>query len=496
MAILYLATDAVIRKELQRYFRRGGLTRIRKDVYVDTDDIVEIEDTLREEWVRVANFLFVDPLAVYRTAVELRPVNNRVYLMVATGARRTVDVGPVQFTIEAGDIEHGVEPLGLEMKRSNLARQLLENLTSTRTKPGSKKKLGYEWVESQLLDVVTRRGEAGLNQLRAETVTLAVQLGRGKQQQQLCKMVSAVLKTHQVNGVLHGGASITLAAGMPFDEERVTRFAAFSAYLSRIELAEIPYVYDTAGWRRLAFYESYFSNYIEGTRFTIDEAEEIFTSEQAQYERHEDSHDLLSHVEIAGDQAEMTRLPESTNSLIDILKSRHSVLLAQRPNKHPGLFKVRANKAGSTQFVTPENLQGTLVQGFEIYSELPKGIRRALFMHFFITECHPFDDGNGRLARIMMNAELVAADKHKIIVPTVCRDNYLGGLRQATRQNKFRTITKVLHQLQQYSASINWSDYDDAKTQLLSVAAEQEADDGLMKFIKQLSRFTGDYQAG
>ena len=275
MAILYLATDAVIRKELQRYFRRGGLTRIRKDVYVDTDDIVEIEDTLREEWVRVANFLFVDPLAVYRTAVELRPVNNRVYLMVATGARRTVDVGPVQFTILAGDIEHGVEPLGLEMKRSNLARQLLENLTSTRTKPGSKKKLGYEWVESQLLDVVTRRGEAGLNQLRAETVTLAVQLGRGKQQQQLCKMVSAVLKTHQVNGVLHGGASIALAAGMPFDEERVTRFAAFSAYLSRIELAEIPYVYDTAGWRRPAFYESYFSNYIEGTRFTIDEAEKF-----------------------------------------------------------------------------------------------------------------------------------------------------------------------------------------------------------------------------
>ena len=139
MAILYLATDAVIRKELQRYFRRGGLTRIRKDVYVDTDDIVEIEDTLREEWVRVANFLFVDPLAVYRTAVELRPVNNRVYLMVATGARRTVDVGPVQFTILAGDIEHGVEPLGLEMKRSNLARQLLENLTSDAYKTWFKK---------------------------------------------------------------------------------------------------------------------------------------------------------------------------------------------------------------------------------------------------------------------------------------------------------------------------------------------------------------------
>ena len=496
MASLFLATDAAIRKELQRHFRRGRLTRVRKDVYVDTDDIVEIEDLLREEWVRIANFLFVDPLAVYRTAVELRPANNRVYLMVATGTRRTVAVGSVQFTVEAGDIEHGFERFGLEMKRSTLARRLLENLTSTRTKPGSKKKLGHEWVESQLLNVVSRHGETGLNQLRDETVTLAARLGQAKQQQQLSKMISAILKTHPVNGVLHVDASIALAAGLPFDEERVTRIAAYSAYLSRIELAEIPFEYDTAGWRRLAFYESYFSNYIEGTRFTIDEAEYIVTSEQTQYERHEDSHDLLSHIDITGDHAEMTRLPDSANSLIDILKSRHSVLLAQRPGKRPGLFKIRINQVGSAQFVAPEKLKGTLVQGFEIYNELPTGIRRALFMHFFITECHPFDDGNGRLARIMMNAELVAADKHKIIVPTVCRDNYLGGLRQATRQNKFRTITKVLHQLQQYSASVNWSDYDDARTQLLSVAADQEADDGLMKFNKQLSRFTGDYQAG
>ena len=28
-------------------------------------------------------------------------------------------------------------------------------------------------------------------------------------------------------------------------------------------------------------------------------------------------------------------------------------------------------------------------------------------MQFLISEVHPFDDGNGRLSRIMMNAELV-----------------------------------------------------------------------------------------
>ena len=96
----------------------------------------------------------------------------------------------------------------------------------------------------------------------------------------------------------------------------------------------------------------------------------------------------------------------------------------------------------------------------------------------------------------MMNGELVATDQHKIIVPTVCRENYLGGLRRATRQDSFRILTKVLHQLQQYSAARNWSDYGDVKTQLLNHAANQEADDGLMVFNKQLSQYAGDYQAG
>lgn len=58
------------------------------------------------------------------------------------------------------------------------------------------------------------------------------------------------------------------------------------------------------------------------------------------------------------------------------------------------------------------------------------------------------DDGNGRLGRIMLNAELAAANEHKILVPTVARDNYLNGQRDATRKGEFRTIAKVLYQLQ------------------------------------------------
>ena len=496
MATLHLVTDVSARDALQRRFRRGELTRVRNGIYVDSHDPAEIAGVIYNEWATIADFLFNNPIAVYRTAFELKPVNDRVYLMTPGGKRRTVSVGLLQLSIEAGNVEYGVEPFKLSMRRSNVLRQLLENLTSARTIKGFKKKLGREWVESQLLNEVTVRGESGLNRLRDETDALAPLLGLEKEQRQLDKMVSAILKTHSIDGVLTTRAGLAHALGKPFDRQRLERFSALSSYLNKLDLNECSYSYDNAGWRNLAFFESYFSNYIEGTQFTIDEAEDIISSGQALYQRHEDSHDLLSHIDISHDHAEMTRTPDNAGSFIDILKTRHSIFLAQRPDKQPGQFKDVPNRAGATYFVLPEQVEGTLLQGFNLYERVRAGIKRALFMHFLVAEVHPFNDGNGRMARIMMNAELVASDQHKIIVPTVCRENYLGGLRQATRQDSFRTITKVLHQLQQYSAERNWSDYNDVKTQLLTHAADREANDGLMIFNKQLSQYTGNYQAG
>ena len=162
----------------------------------------------------------------------------------------------------------------------------------------------------------------------------------------------------------------------------------------------------------------------------------------------------------------------------------------------PGEFKEKENRAGNTLFVEPDKVEGTLIKGFDIYKKIPEGIKRAFFIHFLIAEIHPFIDGNGRMARIMMNAELVSNDLFKIIVPTVCRDNYLNGMRQASRYDKFRAITKTLHQLSQFSASVDWVDYNDARQYLEDNKADNEPDTGMMTFNKLLRNFKGDYQAG
>ena len=494
MTNLYLAINEEARRDLQKRYNRQELYRVRNGIYVDTDVPEEVENITLNKWIEIANFLFDNPIAVYRTAAELGPHNHRVYLMVAVGERRSVQVGPLKLTIEAGIIDKGIELFDPNMQRSNVPRQLLENLTLSRAKSGDKKTLGAEWVEDQLLKEVKIRGEKGLIQLRDEANELAQVLRLKKEHDKLNKMISAILATYPAEGILQTRAGIAFAAGEPFDTHRTDLFQQFKIYLEKLDLTMIPYEYNKSAWRSLCFFESYYSNYIEGTKFTLDEAENIVSTGEASYERHEDSHDLLSHIEIASDLAEMNRVPDNAMSLIDILKVRHGVLLSKRPDKRPGEFKEKPNEAGNSLFVLPDMVEGTLVQGFEIYASIPEGIKRALFMHFLIAECHPFDDGNGRMARIMMNAELVATDHHKIIVPIVCRDNYLDSLRDVTRRSRFRTTVKVLHQLQQYTASLDWKFYDDVRTTLEDNGANKEPNEGLMIFNRQLRNYNGDYQ--
>jgi Fic family protein len=79
-------------------------------------------------------------------------------------------------------------------------------------------------------------------------------------------------------------------------------------------------------------------------------------------------------------------------------------------------------------------------------------------MMFFIAEVHPFTDGNGRIARIMMNAELVAEGEHRIIVPTVYRNNYLVALKALTHNRQPQPLLRTLDFAQRYTALVDWSD--------------------------------------
>ncbi len=114
--------------------------------------------------------------------------------------------------------------------------------------------------------------------------------------------------------------------------------------------------------------------------------------------------------------------------------------------------------------------------GFEHLGELDTPWQRAVSVMFLVSEVHPFDDGNGRMARIMMNAELTAGNQARIIIPTVFRKDYLGGFiaQRFTRDDDPSVLVKALRYAHDYTAGIDFSDVPTATSQLEETHAFDE----------------------
>jgi len=474
---------------------KGELKRIRQGIYTDAD-WPEIPRLLNSQWHEVVTRLYPGAIVSHATSVLLRPQNKVVHITASVKVRKKVPISDALIIeVHPGDTTQLTQPFMPALFRSAPARYLLENLQIAHSNVVAPRALGREWVETELCKLLERYGEAEINRIRDDARQYSVTANLAREFRQLDALIGALLSTRPM-AALATPAGIAMAKKTPFDQNRIELFDALARYLSQCELPIRGYAYNKTNWRNLAFYESYFSNYIEGTEFEIDEAEKIVFEKTEILNRHQDSRDVLSVFDVVHDYTEMSTVPDSADELLQLIKQRHALIMHARPEKRPGELKLKPNKAGDTLFVLPENLEGTLAQAFPRYQQLTPGIARAIFMQFMIAECHPFDDGNGRLARIMMNAELVCTEQHKIIVPTVHRDSYLNGLRQATRSGRFRTLTKVFADLQAYTGSIPWGDYGEARATLESHYADRLPDDGVAVFNKQISAFKIALPAG
>ena len=116
--------------------------------------------------------------------------------------------------------------------------------------------------------------------------------------------------------------------------------------------------------------------------------------------------------------------------------------------------------------VAPELVKGTLAQGYMYYCSLTDPLARALFMMYLVSEVHPFDDGNGRTARAMMNAELVAAGICRIVIPGVYRNEYIASLKLLSNHRDATAFLRVMDSAQEFVSRIDFSDLVTARQTL------------------------------
>jgi Fic family protein len=179
----------------------------------------------------------------------------------------------------------------------------------------------------------------------------------------------------------------------------------------------------------------------------------------------------------------MSITPASPEELLKILLYRHKILMGARISKKPGEFKDKNNRAGETHFVDQTLVKGTLVKGFDYYQALTDPFAKAAYIMFLISEVHPFLDGNGRAARVMMNAELVKQGQTKIIIPTVYREDYIGAIRRLTRQQDPNAYIRMLQRAHVFSSTITGEDMNAMQTHLEASNAFKEHDKAKLRII-------------
>jgi Fic family protein len=199
---------------------------------------------------------------------------------------------------------------------------------------------------------------------------------------------------------------------------------------------------------------NYHSNAIEGNTLTLGETRAfLLYGITAQGKRFRDYLDIRGHHEAIGYLEELVRGAEMLSEAA--IRELHRILLVEpydvdavtpdgRPTRRRialGQYKTAPNHVRTTTgethfFATPQEtpaLMGELLAWYrrEAAASVLHPLVLAASFHYRFVVIHPFDDGNGRMARLLTNLILMQHGFVPLIVPLERRGEYLLALEKA-----------------------------------------------------------------
>jgi hypothetical protein len=473
------ASTAAISHRVRKGVALGAIKKLAPRLYTTAVNDPPEQVIRRNLWPVVA-LVAPGTVIAHRTAFEMAPAEKGTIFLSAPYPRRFTLPGLQIRLIRGPGPLDGDQPFLQGLWLASRPRAFLEVLMPTRVSAGVTRGLLAEIVEEKLEQLLQREDEAALNRLRDAARKLAPQLGADAAFAKLDSLIRSLLGTRKSK--LSAPTAIARATGNPYDSQRLACFQTLHKELLAWGGVSRPDITPTdSSFTNLAFFDAYFSNFIEGTEFEVEEAHAIVFDGKIPATHPADAKDVLATYRIVGSRTFMGRSVQafgSYESFEDAVRGAHADMLTARPDKRPGLFKEIANRAGNTLFVDPSLVRGTLRHGFELARSLPTAFARAAMLMFVLAEVHPFDDGNGRIARAFMNAELVAAQARRALVLTVIRSDYLSALRAMTFNNVAQPLIETLNRAQEYSQRIDFTSYDHAVAVLKATNAFEEPVDG------------------
>lgn len=206
---------------------------------------------------------------------------------------------------------------------------------------------------------------------------------------------------------------------------------------------------------------TYNSNHIEGSRLTHDQTRYIFETNTVGIEsesvRVDDIIETTNHfrcIDLIIDRAE-ERLTES------LIKELHAILKQGTSDSRKewfavGDYKRLPNEVGGNETTAPEDVHREIKTLLKEYNSIKrKSFEDIINLHQRFEAIHPFQDGNGRVGRLVMFKECLANG----IVPFIISDEfkmfYYRGLREWPRIKEYLRDTCLTAQ-DNYKAALDY----------------------------------------
>lgn len=206
---------------------------------------------------------------------------------------------------------------------------------------------------------------------------------------------------------------------------------------------------------------TYNSNHMEGSRLTHDQTRYIFETNTIGIENDiiniDDIIETSNHfrcIDIIIDSAKNTLTEKYIKELHGVLKS--GTTDSRKDWFNVGEYKKLPNEVGGSETTSPEDVSTEMKKLLEFYKAKSKiSFEDILEFHVMFEKIHPFQDGNGRVGRLIMFKECL---KHNI-VPFIIEDNlkmfYYRGLKEWSREKGFLTDTCLTAQ-DKYKAYLDY----------------------------------------
>lgn len=192
---------------------------------------------------------------------------------------------------------------------------------------------------------------------------------------------------------------------------------------------------------------TYSSNAIEGNTLTLRETSEVIShgvtvSGKPLRDHLEavDHHNALAWMyDIAGSDQPLTPM---------VVRNLHQLVLAKSKPEIAGQLAVtrRAISGSTVSFPDANEVPSLLSDLGDWLRRAPNTPRQAFDAHYRLVTLHPFDDGNGRTARLLMNLMLVRGGYRPVPIGPQEREAYLDALEHAQLGGDREPFQLLMHQ--------------------------------------------------